>query len=193
MDLKRKISRMLRGVTLAATILLVASVKAPAQNLPPPGAYQPIPNFTGVGAGLQFREAINDRFSGAQPIAPTLVPVTAAQLAATPAINGGLLYCTNCQGSASCSSGGSGAVAFGMGGDWNCNVANSGGLSSVTNDSNVTGTLSSGGTHLTIGWTGNLPVSRGGSGCPGGQSYSQHCPRRQQPGRPARLPTRGHA
>ncbi|MGA9740024.1 hypothetical protein, partial [Candidatus Binatus sp.] len=168
MNLKRKISRMLRGVTFAATILVVASVEALAQNLPPPGAYQPIPNFTGVGAGLQFREAINDRFSGAQPIAPTLVPVTAAQLAAMPAINGGLLYCTNCQGSASCSSGGSGAVAFGMGGDWNCNVANSGGLSSVTNDSNVTGTLSSGGTHLTIGWTGNLPVSRGGSGCPGG-------------------------
>jgi len=168
MDLKRKISRTLRGVTFAAMILLVASVEALAQNLPPPGAYQPIPNFTGVGAGLQFREAINDRFSGAQPIAPTLVPVNAAQLAATPAINGGLLYCTNCQGNASCSSGGSGAVALGMGGYWNCNVANSGGLSSVTNDSNVTGTLSSGGTHLTIGWTGNLPVSRGGSGCPGG-------------------------
>src|SRR5208282_1788910 len=153
MDLKRKISRTLRGITFAAMILLIASAQARAQNLPPPGAYQPIPNFTGVGAGLQFREAINDRFSGAQPIAPTLVPVTAAQLAAVPAINGGLLYCSNCHGNASCSSGGSGAVAFGMGGDWNCNVANSRGPSSVTNDSNVTGTLSSGGTHLTIGWT----------------------------------------
>src|ERR1017187_7231749 len=58
MELRRKISRTLRGVTFAAVILLVASAEALAQNLPPAGAYQPIPNFTGVGAGLQFREAI---------------------------------------------------------------------------------------------------------------------------------------
>jgi len=165
MDLKRKISRTLRGVTFAAMILLIASAGARAQNLPPPGAYQPIPNFTGVGAGLQFREAINDRFSGAQPIAPTLVPVTAAQLAAVPAINGGLLYCSNCHGNASCSSGGNGSVAFGMGGDWNCNLANAGGLNSVSNDTNVTGALSSGGTVLSLGWNGILPGSRGGTGC----------------------------
>jgi len=80
MNLKRKISRMLRGVTFAATILVVASVEALAQNLPPPGAYQPIPNFTGVGAGLQFREAINDRFSGAQAIAPSIASTAFANL-----------------------------------------------------------------------------------------------------------------
>src|SRR5208283_1004818 len=165
MELRRKISRTLRAVTFAATILLVASAQALAQNLPPPGAYQPIPNFTGVGAGLQFREAINDRFSGAQPIATTLVPVTAAQLAAVPAINGGLLYCSNCHGNSSCSSGGNGSVAFGMGGDWNCNLANAGGLNSVSNDTNVTGALSSGGTVLSLGWNGILPGSRGGTGC----------------------------
>ncbi len=165
MDLKRKISRTLRGVTLAAMIPLLASAQARAQNLPPPGSYQPIPDFTGVGAGLQFREAINDRFSGAQPIAPTLVPVTAAQLVAMPAIDGGLLYCSNCQGNSSCSSGGTGSVAFGMGGDWNCNLANAGGLSSVSNDTNVTGALSSGGTVLSLGWNGILPGSRGGTGC----------------------------
>ena len=172
MDLKRKISRTLRGVTFAAMVLLVASAKALAQNLPPPGAYQPIPNFTGVGAGLQFREAINERFSGAQPIAPTLVPITAAQLAAMPAINGGLLYCTNCQGNASCSSGGTGSVAFGMGGDWNCSLANAGGLNTVSNDTNVTGALSSGGTVLSLGWNGILPGSRGGTGCGAPVTYS---------------------
>jgi len=172
MDLKRKISRALRDVTFAAMILLIASAGARAQNLPPPGAYQPIPNFTGVGAGLQFREAINDRFSGAQPIAPTLVPVTAAQLAAVPAINGGLLYCSNCQGNSSCSPGGTGSVAFGMGGDWNCNLANAGGLNSVSNDTNVTGALSSGGTVLSLGWNGILPGSRGGTGCGASVAFS---------------------
>ncbi len=172
MDLKRKILRTLRGLTLAAMIPLVASAKVLAQNLPPSGAYQPIPNFTGVGAGLQFREAINDRFSGAQPIAPTLVPVTKAQLAAMPAIDGGLLYCSNCQGNVSCSSGGAGSVAFGMGGDWNCNLANTGGLNSVSNDTNVTGALSSGGTALSLGWNGILPGARGGTGCGAPVAYS---------------------
>ena len=53
-----------------------------AQNLPPPGAYQPIPNFTGVGAGLQFRAAINSRLSGTQPILPMVVSPTFANLPA---------------------------------------------------------------------------------------------------------------
>lgn len=55
----------------AAMIVLAASAGTRAQNLPPPGSYQPIPNFTGVGAGLQFRQAINQRFGGSQPIAPS--------------------------------------------------------------------------------------------------------------------------
>src|SRR5208282_6423010 len=118
MNLKRKISRMLRGVTFAATILLVASVEALAQNLPPPGAYQPIPNFTGVGAGLQFREAINDRFSGAQPIAPSIASPAFANL--PPEQDGMLLFCKDCGSATPCASGGSGAFAFGQGGLWSC-------------------------------------------------------------------------
>lgn len=117
-NLRRKISRTLRGVTFAAMILLVASEEALAQNLPPPGAYQPIPNFTGVRAGLQFREAINDRFSGAQPIAPSIASPAFANL--PPEQDGMLLFCKDCRNATPCVSGGSGAFAFGEGGLWSC-------------------------------------------------------------------------
>ena len=99
MDFRRKISPTIRRMTqrsmmtIAALILIAASADAPAQNLPPPGAYQPIPNFTGVGAGLQFREAINERFSGAKPIAPSITTPTFANLPREQ--DGMLLYCEN--------------------------------------------------------------------------------------------------
>src|SRR5208283_2143464 len=118
MELRRKISRTLRAVTFAATILLVASAQALAQNLPPPGAYQPIPNFTGVGAGLQFREAINNRFSGAQPIAPSIASPAFANL--PPEQDGMLLFCKDCRSATPCVSGGGGAWALGTRGQWAC-------------------------------------------------------------------------
>ena len=37
-----------------------------------------------------------------------------------------------------------------------------GGLTSVVNDTNVTGTLSNGGATLTLGWSGTLSAARGG-------------------------------
>ena len=43
MELRRKISPAIRRVTFAAMILIVVSAGARAQNLPPPGSYQPIP------------------------------------------------------------------------------------------------------------------------------------------------------
>jgi hypothetical protein len=108
---------MLRTV---ATVLTLGAGVIPchAQNLPPPGAYQPIPNFTGVGAGLQFREAINDRFSGAQPIAPSIAGPAFANL--PPEQDGMLLFCKDCESATPCVSGGSGAFAFGQGGLWSC-------------------------------------------------------------------------
>ena len=130
MDLRRKISPTLRGVTLAAMILLSTSAEALAQNLPPPGAYQPIPNFTGVGAGLQFREAINDRFSGAQPIAPSIASPAFANL--PPEQDGMLLFCKDCRSATPCVSGGSGAFAFGQGGLWSCAGAASAWPASLT-------------------------------------------------------------
>ena len=102
----------------AAMILLVASAEALAQNLPPPGAYQPIPNFTGVGAGLQFREAINDRLSGAQPIAPSIASPAFANL--PPEQDGMLLFCKDCRSATPCVSGGGGAWALGTRGQWSC-------------------------------------------------------------------------
>ena len=89
------------------------------QNLPPPGGYIPIPNFTGTDAGFDFRSAINDRFSGVQAIAPRVGNVTFANLG--PEEDGAVLYCSNCQPSLVCSAGGSGAWAHGSMGQWQCN------------------------------------------------------------------------
>jgi len=107
-------------VLSAFALLIVALSSASAQNLPPPGAYKPIPNFTGVGAGLQFREAINDRFSGAQSILPVLVGPTFANLPTEQ--DGMMLYCKDCKRATPCVSGGSGAWARGNRGIWSCAI-----------------------------------------------------------------------
>ena len=74
MHSKRTWWPVLSGFSLSALARLAIFLGiASAQNLPPSGAYQPIPNFTGVGAALQFHQAINDRMSGAQPILPMVV------------------------------------------------------------------------------------------------------------------------
>jgi len=99
-----------------AMIVTVASVAA--QNLPPPGAYQAIPNFTGVGAGLQFRQAINDRFSGAQRVAPAIATVSFANLPAEQ--DGTILYCQDCKLTSPCVGTGTGAWAQGARGHWSC-------------------------------------------------------------------------
>jgi hypothetical protein len=90
------------------------------QNMPPPGGYLPIPNFTGTEAGMDFRNAINDRFSGVQPIAPRVGSVPFAGLG--PEQDGALLYCNNCQATLPCTAGGSGAWASGTMGQWQCNA-----------------------------------------------------------------------
>lgn len=97
-----------------------ASSSRAQQNLPPPGGYKPIPNFTGTDAGLDFRNAINDRFSGVQPIAPRVGSVTFANLG--PEQDGSSLYCSDCRSTLPCSSGGSGAWASGTMGQWQCNA-----------------------------------------------------------------------
>ena len=105
----------------ALGLIVVAVATAGAQNLPPPGAYQPIPNFTGVGAGLQFREAINNRLSGTQPILPLIVGPTFANLPAEQ--DGVILYCKDCKRSTPCGSGGQGAWALGTRGQWSCTIS----------------------------------------------------------------------
>ncbi len=132
----------------ALVTISLSSVRA--QNLPPPGAYQPIPNFTGVGAGLQFRESINDRFSGAQPIFPLLVAPSFANL---PAEQDGLLvYCQDCKRATPCVNGGGGAWAVGTRGQWSCSPgaletslnANGNKITSLANGTNAGDAISFG-------------------------------------------------
>ncbi len=106
--------------SMAVFALMAISRSVSAQNLPPPGAYQPIPNFTGIGAGLQFRAAINSRLSGGQPILPTVVSPTFANLPAEQ--DGMMLYCRDCKRATPCVSGGSGAWARGNRGAWSCAI-----------------------------------------------------------------------
>jgi len=149
-------------ITLAA---LTTSALGQVPNLPPPGAYQPIPNFTGVGAGLLFRKAINDRFSGAQPIAPSMISIAFADLGDEQ--DAMELYCNDCQATTPCTGGGAGAWAFGERGVWNC-VAGSydqttgGDLSGLFSNATVN-TVQGGKTPVTAGYTGALSLT-GNSG-----------------------------
>src|SRR5690242_8056013 len=99
--------------TLLATLMTL--IAATGGSL---AQYQPIPNFTGIGAGFDFRQAINQRFSGAQSIAPKIVGLTFATLPAEQ--DGLLLWCKDCHAASPCSSGGAGAWAIGARGAWNC-------------------------------------------------------------------------
>jgi hypothetical protein len=114
-------SRRKLPASVAVFLALIFSAPAGAQVRPPStpllGGYQPIPNFTGADAGLLFRDAINDRFNGNRPISPRIVSATAPLGAEA---DGALIYCTNCQDTNPCTGGGTGAWAFGVGGQWEC-------------------------------------------------------------------------
>ena len=104
--------------------------------------YQPIPNFTGIGAGFNFRQAINQRFSGAAPISPQIIGYFFGSL---PAEQDGLLaYCKDCTSATPCIGGGSGAWAFGQRGQWTCSLGGSANLSSYTGAVGVTGNSGNG-------------------------------------------------
>jgi hypothetical protein len=143
------------SVSVIALVTIFLS-NVDAQNLPPPGAYQPIPNFTGVGAGLQFRESINNRFSGVQPIFPLLVGPSFANL---PAEQDGLLvYCRDCKRATPCVNGGGGAWAVGTRGQWSCSSgaledslnANGNKITSLANGTNAGDAISFGQTGAQI-------------------------------------------
>jgi hypothetical protein len=68
------------SIPLMVLCTIVRVVGQAPPNQPPPGAYVPIPNYSGVGAGLLFRRAINDRFSGTQRIAPAIAAASFANL-----------------------------------------------------------------------------------------------------------------
>ncbi len=97
-----------------------ALAQAPPANLST--GYQAIPNFSGPGAGMMFRGAINDRFSGVQPISPRLATLGFSNLPAEE--DGLLIYCSDCQKTIPCAAGGTGAWAFGQNGQWTCTAPN---------------------------------------------------------------------
>src|SRR5579863_2864485 len=106
----------LTPLILLATIVAVMGQAPP--NFPPPGAYVPIPNYTGVGAGAQFRHAINDRLSGAQRMAPAIATASFANLPTEQ--DGMLIYCVDGKLTAPCSGTGTGAWALGARSQWTC-------------------------------------------------------------------------
>jgi hypothetical protein len=120
MKSKRDWTGLARGAMVAFAVVLASAValgQSPP-NLPPAGVYQPVPNYTGVDAGLQFRTAINDRFSGVQPISPAIVNLAIANL---PTEQDGLvIFCRDCQRTTPCVAGGAGAWALGERGVWRC-------------------------------------------------------------------------
>ncbi|MGH7948884.1 MAG: hypothetical protein ACREQF_06650, partial [Candidatus Binataceae bacterium] len=113
-------ARWLAATASGAVMLLAAEAMGQVQppNNPPPGAYQPIPNFSGPGAGLLFRRAINDRFSGAATVAPAVVRLPLGSL--PPVVDGMVFFCTDCKRANPCATGGSGAWAMGARGTWRC-------------------------------------------------------------------------
>jgi hypothetical protein len=80
--------------------------------------YSGIPNYTGPGAGHNFRDAINQRFSGVMPISPLIVSRPFATLPAPQ--DGMILFCNDCKRTTPCSGGGSGAFILGTRGIWSC-------------------------------------------------------------------------
>jgi hypothetical protein len=98
-------------VLIVATSLRLGTSRALAQ-------YIPIPNYTGIGAGAEFRGDLNNHLSGATAIAPRLVPLPFVQLPAEE--DGQLYWCSDCQQASRCVGGGAGALAIGAEGQWSC-------------------------------------------------------------------------
>lgn len=109
------------GIGLALSAIVCAGLGTIVSERYAHAQYQPIPNYTGVGAGQQFRDDINNHLSGVTPIAPVLVPLNFASLSATPEQDGQLYWCRDCLQAPVCTNGGGGALALGSGGEWTCN------------------------------------------------------------------------
>ncbi|MGH8013514.1 MAG: hypothetical protein ACREQ4_13540, partial [Candidatus Binataceae bacterium] len=83
--------------------------------------YQPIPDYSGIDAGRQFRGDINNHLSGVSPISPRIVGLPLAQL--PPEVDGQLYWCSDCSQTSPCTNGGEGALAIGRAGAWTCGGA----------------------------------------------------------------------
>jgi len=106
------------SIPLVVLGTIVSVIGQAPPNQPPPGAYVPIPNFSGVGAGSLFRRAIDDRFSGTQRMAPAIATASFANLPTEQ--DGMLIYCPDCKVTSPCAGTGTGAWALGARGQWTC-------------------------------------------------------------------------
>jgi hypothetical protein len=100
---------------LAWALALVPAALAQSGSVP---NFQSIPNYTGIGAGQQFRNDVNNHFSGVTPIAPRIVKIFYAQLPAEQ--DGQEFYLRDGVAGNPCTGGGQGAYAYGVQGQWLC-------------------------------------------------------------------------
>jgi hypothetical protein len=111
-----KLSKAILAICALAFALAFAPV-AMAQSGGVPN-YQVIPNYSGIGAGQQFRNDINNHLSGVTPIAPRIVTISYSQL--PPEQDGQQFYLRDGTAGNPCTGGGHGAYAFGVQGAWVC-------------------------------------------------------------------------
>src|SRR5271155_77515 len=105
---------------ICVTLLLTGWVAAQTTYIyrGPYAAFNFIPNFTCNGAGAALLNAINDRFSGAQPSSARLKTLSFTQLPVER--DGWSFWCRDCALTNPCTGKGSGATARGENGRYNC-------------------------------------------------------------------------
>jgi hypothetical protein len=107
------IARYARAIAQWGTLAIVVGAAAVAH-----AQFRAIPNYVGVGAGLQFRNDINNHFSGAATIAPRIASLPFAQLPTEQEAQE--YWCPDCQQTNPCQGAGHGALALGSQGQWSC-------------------------------------------------------------------------
>src|SRR5579859_731329 len=107
------IVRYARAIVQLGTLAIMVGATAVAN-----AQFRAIPNYVGVGAGLQFRNDINNHLSGAAPIAPRIASLPFGQLPTEQ--EGQEYWCPDCQQTNPCQGAGHGALALGSQGQWSC-------------------------------------------------------------------------
>ena len=107
------LARRARVIAQLGTLAIVVATATVAR-----AQFRAIPNYVGVGAGLQFRNDINNHLSGAAPISPRIASLPFAQLPTEQ--EGQEYWCPDCQQTNPCLGAGLGALALGSHGQWSC-------------------------------------------------------------------------
>jgi len=136
---------------------MLAALVAQCGHPLPAGAqstYVPIPNYnpgnamTGMTPGQSSIQDVNNHLNGTTGIEPKLDAYVFANLPSE--ADGKQVYCSNCSQAATCAATGTGALAVGINGAWNCNGGGSGSGSGVTSVTASSPVHSSGGSTPNI-------------------------------------------